>query len=88
MCREYQNLGISSRENTHTTQHDRTEKNSVCLAEKAKSSRLDVVHTHLDGMLSNKRSTEQASPDTRTCPSGRFTLEAEKQREICRTKIS
>jgi hypothetical protein len=64
------------------TQHNMIEqaKSSVCLAEKAKSSRPDVVHTRPDGMLSDKRSTE---PST----SGRFTLEAEKQREICRTKF-
>jgi hypothetical protein len=30
----------------------------VCLAEKAKTSRLDVVHTRPDGMLSDKRLTE------------------------------
>jgi hypothetical protein len=30
----------------------------------------------------------RARPDTRTCPSGRFTLEAEKQREICKKKNS
>jgi DNA polymerase II large subunit len=49
----------------------------VCLVEKAKSLRPDVVHTRLDGMLLDKRSIE---PST----SGRFTLEAEKHREICR----
>jgi hypothetical protein len=30
----------------------------VCLTEKAKTSHLDAVHTHPDGMLSDKRSTE------------------------------
>jgi len=55
-------------------------KSSVCLVEKAKGSCLDVVHTHPDGMLSDKRSTEPSA-------SGCFTLEAEKQRKICRKKI-
>jgi hypothetical protein len=54
------------------TQHNMIEqaKSSVCvcLAKKAKSSRLDAVHTRPDG------------------PSGRFTLKAEKQMEICRKK--
>jgi hypothetical protein len=60
------------------TQHNMIEqtKSRVCLAEKAKSSCPDMVHTCPDGMLSDKRSTE---PST----SGRFTLEAEKHREIC-----
>jgi hypothetical protein len=44
------------------TQHNMIEqaKSSVCvcLEEKGKSSRPDVVHTCPDGMLSNKRSTE------------------------------
>jgi hypothetical protein len=53
----------------------------VCLTEKEKSSRPNVVHTPPDGMLSDKRSTEPSA-------SGRFTLKAEKQREICRIKIS
>jgi predicted house-cleaning NTP pyrophosphatase (Maf/HAM1 superfamily) len=44
------------------TQHNMIEQTKsvcvcVCLAEKAKSSRPDVVHTRLDGMLSDKRST-------------------------------
>jgi hypothetical protein len=45
------------------TQHNmiEQEKSSVCLAEKAKSLRPDVVHTRLD---------------ERTCPSRRFTLKA------------
>jgi hypothetical protein len=65
MRKECQNLGITSKENTHnTTQHNMIEqaKSSVCvcvcLAEKAKSSSPEVVHTHPDGMLSDKRSTE------------------------------
>jgi hypothetical protein len=33
----------------------------VCLAEKAKSSRPDMVHTCLDGMLSDRRSTEPST---------------------------
>jgi hypothetical protein len=33
----------------------------VCVAEKAKSSRPDVVHTRPDDMLSDKRSTEPSS---------------------------
>jgi hypothetical protein len=42
------------------TQHNMMEqaKSSVCLAEKAKSSCLDVVHTGPDDMKSDKRSTE------------------------------
>jgi hypothetical protein len=45
------------------TQHNMIEqtKSSVCLADKAKSSRLDVVHTHLDNMLSDKRSIEPST---------------------------
>jgi hypothetical protein len=45
------------------TQHNMIEqaKSSVCLAKKAKSSRPDVVHTHPDGMLSNKRSIEPSA---------------------------
>jgi len=63
------------------TQHNMTkqEKSSVCLVEKAKSSCPDVVHTHPDGMLSDKRSTELSASEC-------FTLEAEKQRKICRKK--
>jgi hypothetical protein len=55
-------------------------KSNVCLAVKEKSSSLDMVHTRPDGMLSNKRSTK-------TSASGRFTLEAEKQKEICKKII-
>jgi len=45
------------------TQHNMIEqaKSSVCLAEKAKGSRPDVVHIRPDGMLSNKRSTEPST---------------------------
>jgi hypothetical protein len=50
------------------TQHNMIEQAkssvSVCLAEKAKSSRPDVVHTRPNGMLSDKRSTE---PSTTGC---------------------
>jgi hypothetical protein len=38
-------------------------KSSVCLAEKEKSSRPDVVYTRPDGMLSNKRSTEPSASE-------------------------
>jgi hypothetical protein len=47
------------------TQHNMIEqaKSSVCvcLAKKAKSSRLDAVHTRPDGMLSDKRSTKPST---------------------------
>jgi len=58
----------------------------VCLAEKAKNSRPDMVHTRPDAILSDKRSTEPSVSDARTCLSGHFTLEAEKHRGICRKK--
>jgi hypothetical protein len=48
-----------SERKTYTTQHDRIDKKyCVCLTEKEKSSRPDVVHTRPEGMLSDKRSTE------------------------------
>jgi hypothetical protein len=45
------------------TQHDMIEyvKSSVCLAEKAKSSRPDVVNTRLDDMMSDMRLTEPSA---------------------------
>jgi hypothetical protein len=49
---------------TKHTQHDMIEQaksSSMYLVEKAKSSRLDVVHTRLDGMLSDKRSTKPSA---------------------------
>jgi hypothetical protein len=61
MCREYQNLRISPRENTQNTHMIEQIKSNVCLAEKGKSSRPDVVHTRSDDMLSDKRSTEPST---------------------------
>jgi hypothetical protein len=46
------------------TQHDmidQAKSSSMCFVEKAKSSRPDVVHTHPDGMLLDKRSTESSA---------------------------
>jgi hypothetical protein len=48
------------------TQHDMIEQansSSMCLAEKEKSSRLDVVHTRPDSMLLDKRSTEPSASE-------------------------
>jgi len=46
------------------TQHDMIEQeksSSICLAEKAKRSRPDLVHTRPNGMLSDKRSIEPSA---------------------------
>jgi hypothetical protein len=61
----------SERKHTQHYMREQAKSSSMCLAEKAKSSCLDVVQTHLDGMLSDKRSTELSA-------SGHFTLEVEK----------
>jgi hypothetical protein len=75
------------------TQHNMIEqaKSSVCVCvwQRKQKARVRTWYILVQTACYQIRDQQSgARPEARTCPFGHFTLEAEKQRKICKTKMS
>jgi hypothetical protein len=71
------------------TQHNMIEqaKSSVCVWQRKQKARVWTWYILIRTACCQIRDRQsRARPDAKTCPSGRFTLEDEKHREICNNK--